>query len=36
MESAKKFYRWKDGYCIFCDLVKGANDEMVQKHTFHE
>jgi len=29
IESARQFWRWKDGYCTFCDQVKGQNDELV-------
>jgi len=29
LESAKAFWRWKDGYCTFCEQIKGPNDEMI-------
>lgn len=36
IESARQFWRWKDGYCTFCEQVKGQNDELVQRHTFYD
>lgn len=34
--SSDKFWRWKDGTCIFCETSKGPNDEPIQKHTFFD
>ncbi len=35
-ETAKSFWRWKDGTCIFCETSKGPNDEPIQRHTFYD
>jgi len=36
MNECSQFWRWKDGTCIFCDTVKGNNDEQVQQYNFED